>query len=129
MKKKRSLQLSYLQYCHANIQLNKTQEISGEDAANSFLLTSLDQAWLLTGGPVVNTANEVWKRWFFFFLRLWFWLVKRKGKKGNELYNRYIFFLNFPLQTLHHGNLSMTWNINYVRLNNEQMYHLLPSHP
>lgn len=66
---------------------------------------------------------------FFFFLRLWFWLVKRKGKKGNELYNRYIFFLNFPLQTLHHGNLSMTWNINYVRLNNEQMYHLLPSHP
>lgn len=58
-KKRKSLQLSYLQYCHANIQLNKTQEISGEDSANSFLLTSLHQARLLTGGPVVNMANEV----------------------------------------------------------------------
>lgn len=54
---------------------------------------------------------------------------EKGGRKGNELYNRYIFFLNSPLQSLHHGNLSMTQNINYVRLNNEQMCHLLPSHP
>ena len=79
-KKKKSLQLSYLQYCHANIQLNKTRGISGEDFANSYLLTPLHRARLLTGGPVVNTANEVWKHRFF-FLKAMILTRQKRGKK------------------------------------------------
>lgn len=54
----KSQHLSYLRYCHANIQLNKAQEVSGEDSANSFLLTPLEEAGGWRGLPV-NMGNEV----------------------------------------------------------------------
>lgn len=116
----KNLQLSYLQYCHANFQLNKTKVISGGDSANSFLLTSLHQPLLLNGGPVVNMANEVWKHRFIFlfiFIRLWFSPIRGKKNAGREMsYTIDIFFpKNSQPQTFHHGNPSMTWNINCVR--------------